>query len=58
MRMSQSLRDCRQNSVLLWDEFGWINSLLFPLKSGDWELIDSPGFRIMVGPSFGGNPLL
>ena len=36
MRMSQSLRDCWQSSVLLWDEFGWINWLLFYLKSGDW----------------------
>ena len=23
----------------------------------DWELIDSLGFRFMVGPNFGGNPL-
>ena len=31
MMMSQSLRDCWQNSVLLWDEFMSIDwSFLFP----------------------------
>ena len=29
-----SLWDCRQNSLPLLVEFGWINWLLFPLKSG------------------------
>ena len=57
MRMSQSLRDCCQSSVLLRDRFGRINWLLFPLKSGDWR-VDSLGFRFMVGPNFDDNPLL
>ena len=57
MRMNQSLRDCWQSSVLLWDRFGWINWLLFPLKSGDWG-VDSLGFRFMVGLNFDDNPLL
>ena len=25
---------------------------------GDWEVIDSFGFRFIVGPNVGGNPLL
>ena len=57
MRMNQSLRDCWQSSVLLWDRCGWINWLLFPLKSEDWG-VNSVGFRFMVGPNFDSNPLL
>ena len=57
MRMNQSLKDCWQSSVLLWDKFGWINWLLSPLKFGDRE-VDSLGFGFMVGPNFDDNPLV
>ena len=57
MRMNQSLRDCWQSSVLLWDRCGWFNWLLFPLKSEDWG-VNSLGFRFMARPNFDNNPLL
>ena len=56
MRMSQSLTDCRQNLDQLWDEFGWID-FYSPWNQGYYELIDSLGFRFMVGRKFGDNPL-
>ena len=56
MRISQSLTDCSQNLGQLWDEFGWID-FYSPWNQEDCELIDSLGFRFMVGRNFGDNPL-
>ena len=58
MIMSQPLRDFQQNSIALWDEFGWINWLLFPLKSGGLGVNWFAQILFHGGTEFCDNPLL
>ena len=58
MRMRQSLGTVDKIQLYCGTSLDGLIDFYSPLNQGDWELIESLGFRFMVGPNFGGTPLL